>query len=463
MRRLPGILLLTGATLVVIVALLVSGLRLALPHLNTWRPALLEKISAATGAPVDASYLQASWQNFGPTLEVRDIKAGLKEGGELTVKRVTLALDVWQSLLHARWQFRDLTFYQLNIRTNTPFTQSESGEPIPANKISDLFLRQFDQFDLRDSNISFITLSGQRAELAIPKLTWLNGRDRHRAEGLISLSSLTGQHGTMQLRMDLRDDDGLLSNGTIWLEADDVDVKPWLGRWMTDNVSLSTAQFSLAAWMNIRKGDIADGDVWLKRGGASWQGDSQPHHLQVDNLTAHLRKEGAGWQLDIPRTNISIDDTPWPAGALTLAWLPAQEVGGVDRQSSDELRIRANNLELQGLNGLIPITTKLSPSFGEVWNTLRPKGHLNTLALDIPLEATEKTRFQGEWDNLSWNQWKLMPGAENFSGTLSGSVENGRVTASMKQAKMPYEGVFRAPLEIADGKATLEWRKDAGG
>ncbi|VDZ71466.1 membrane protein [Atlantibacter hermannii] len=71
--------------------------------------------------------------------------------------------------------------------------------------------------------------------------------------------------------------------------------------------------------------------------------------MQVDNLTAHLRKEGTGWQLDIPRTNITMDDTPWPAGALTLAWLPAQEVGGADRKTSDELRIRANNLELQGL------------------------------------------------------------------------------------------------------------------
>ncbi|MFO6425984.1 hypothetical protein ACLBOM_05965 [Escherichia coli] len=37
MRRLPGILLLTGAALVVIAALLVSGLRIALPHLNAWR------------------------------------------------------------------------------------------------------------------------------------------------------------------------------------------------------------------------------------------------------------------------------------------------------------------------------------------------------------------------------------------------------------------------------------------
>ena len=55
MRRWPGILLLTVATVVVIVALLVSGLRLALPQLNNWRPQLLEKITAVSGVAVDAS------------------------------------------------------------------------------------------------------------------------------------------------------------------------------------------------------------------------------------------------------------------------------------------------------------------------------------------------------------------------------------------------------------------------
>ncbi|PSC89680.1 hypothetical protein C7D72_29440, partial [Klebsiella pneumoniae] len=29
---------------------------------------------------------------------------------------------------------------------------------------------------------------------------------------------------------------------------------------------------------------------------------------------------------------------PWPSGALAMAWIPAQDVGGDDRQRSDELR-----------------------------------------------------------------------------------------------------------------------------
>lgn len=296
MRRLPGILLLTGAALVVIAALLVSGLRIALPHLDAWRPEILNKIESATGMPVEASQLSASWQNFGPTLEAHDIRAELKDGGEFSVKRVTLALDVWQSLLHMRWQFRDLTFWQLRFRTNTPITSGGSDDSLEASHISDLFLRQFDHFDLRDSEVSFLTPSGQRAELAIPQLTWLNDPRRHRAEGLVSLSSLTGQHGVMQVRMDLRDDEGLLSNGRVWLQADDIDLKPWLGKWMQDNIALETAQFSLEGWMTIDKGDVTGGDVWLKQGGASWLGEKQTHTLSVDNLTAHITRENPGWQ-----------------------------------------------------------------------------------------------------------------------------------------------------------------------
>lgn len=63
-EAIAGDLLLTGAALVVIAALLVSGLRIALPHLDAWRPEILNKIESATGMPVEASQLSASWQNL---------------------------------------------------------------------------------------------------------------------------------------------------------------------------------------------------------------------------------------------------------------------------------------------------------------------------------------------------------------------------------------------------------------
>lgn len=85
-----------------------------------------------------------------------------------------------------------------------------------------------------------------------------------------------------------------------------------------------------------------------------------------------------------------MDDKPWPSGALTLAWIPEQEVGGENNKRSDELRIRASNLELAGLEGLRPMAAKLSPALGNIWRATQPSGKIDVLALDIPLQATEK-------------------------------------------------------------------------
>lgn len=463
MRRLSGILLLTGATLIVIVALLVSGLRFALPYLDRWRPQVLDRLTRLTGLPIDASQLQARWENVGPTLDARYLSVGLSDGGQLNIKRIALALDVWKSLLHARWTFHDLTFYQLQMRMNTPLNQNHDDEAIPSSRASDLFLRQFDHFDLRDSTISFLTPSGQRAELTIPQLTWVNGARRHRAEGHVSLSSLTGQHGVMQVRMDLRDDNGLLNNGTVWMQSDNVDVKPWLSQWMQQHVELNRAQFSMAAWVTLREGGITGGDILLKQGGASWQGDNTEHRLSVDNLTAHIAKVGDGWQLNIPDTSITLDDISWPKGALLLGWFPQRAVMGSDRLRSNELRVRASKIELSGLEALLPVARRFSPKLKAVWNAMQPAGMVDELALDIPLQAPEKTRIQGRWRDLSWKQWQLLPGIKHLSGTVSGSVEHGRLTAAVYDTAMPYAGVLSEPLAISQGKATLEWRNDQRG
>ena len=144
-----------------IVALLISGLRLMLPKLNDYRPQLLAQVEKLSGVPVQMDFLQGSWETFGPQLEVRNLSVTLPKS-DVHIERVTLALDVWQSLLHWRWQFRDLTFYQFRLDLNATLGGDRQGEGLEPGKISDLMLRQLDHFDLRDSRISFLTPAGAR-------------------------------------------------------------------------------------------------------------------------------------------------------------------------------------------------------------------------------------------------------------------------------------------------------------
>lgn len=458
MRRLPRILLLTGAAIVVIIALMVSGLRLLMPHMNGWREPLLQQVSSAIGMPVQASELSGRWENFGPVLEIHALDVGLKDKGTLKVDRITLALDVWQSLLHLRWQFRNLTFYDLNLVTNTPLTSGNSNKmQLQPGEFSDLFLRQFDHFDLRQSQISFVTPSGQRARLDIPQLTWLNEKNRHRAEGLVSLSSFTGLHGVVQVRLDLSDTNGYLDTGRAWMQADDVDVKPWLGQWMRDNTTLDSARFSLAGWLSLRDGEIFDGDVQLKKGGARWQGDKQPHQLTVDNVTAHVARFNGGWRVEVPQTNLVTDGQPWSKGMLSLLWLPENPLlPGPDH--NQEVRVRATNLQLERLDALIPLFSKLSPTLLENWRSLQPRGQLQALAVDIPVQQPEKSRFQASWNDLSWQHWELLPGMEHLSGSASGGVADGRLNFTLNNASLPYGSMFRAPLAIQQASGSVSWQ-----
>lgn len=51
-----------------------------------------------------------------------------------------------------------------------------------------------------------------------------------------------------------------------------MDVKPWLGDWLQQNMQLETARFSLEGWMTLTKGVFASGDIWLKHGGRKLEG-----------------------------------------------------------------------------------------------------------------------------------------------------------------------------------------------
>lgn len=463
MRQLPRILFITGATVIVIVALLVSGLRLVLPHLDHWREPMLAKISAMTGSEVQAQSLSARWENFGPVLNVNNLSVTLPKQGDVKVDRITLALDVWQSLLHGRWQFRDLTFWQLHLNSTQPLFQGNSERAtLQPNELTDLFLHQFDHFDLRDSTIRFQTPSGDSAELQIPRLTWLNEDARHRAEGEVSLSSFNGQHGVLQVRLDLSDQKGLLDNGRVWMQADDVDVTPWLGQWMRDNTTLQSARFSLSTWLTLQEGVISAGDLLLKQGGASWRERDKTHSLEVDNVTAHLTREGGGWAVAIPQTHLTTDGVRWPQGHVALLWKPDEPtLPGPDHTA--ELRVRASHLDLARVDPLVPLFSALSPQLLENWRMLQPRGTLNVLAVDIPLQQPERTRFQANWRDLSWQPWKLLPGMQNFSGALSGSVQHGRLNLAIQQATVPYPDMFHAPLEIQRATGEVDWQKGLQG
>lgn len=468
MKRLVSILIKTGIVLLIVAALLVSALRFSLPYLNKLHQPLSAQIQYFSAMPIKIGKIEGEWKTFGPSLKLTNLSL---DSAELHwhANNVVVELDVWRSLLYFRWQFRDLTFYNMQLdfaagAFQNDLVNDESKEhTLAVDKIADLFLRQINYFDLRDSHVSFYSPSGQRVALDIPQLTWLNSRKRHQAEGQVSLNSFNDQYGALQVRLDLRDGrKNLLDYGTIYVQADKVDMSPWFSRWLRKTTGLNDADFSLAAWLNIKDGDIDSGDLLLKHGQLKWQIGQELHSLLVDGQTIRVNKLANGWRLDAPVLNMSIDGHQWPRGQVSALWL-AENSWQLGPPNTEQLRIRASDLQLELLKPLLPIFTFLDPEKLAPFLTLNPEGILDELALDIPLSQPEMMRFIVKWRDISWNVWGKLPGVNHFNGEAKGSLAYGVVNVALANSVLPYDGMFRAPLEISKAQGTLSWQSNSEG
>lgn len=439
-------------SLIVLLALLVSALRLLMPLLNQYQVSLLEIIAKRTQTELSAAKIEGRWEHAGPVVNITHLFVRFKDGSKLQVKQINLALNIWQSLLHNKLQFKNLLFKQLKYQTPQTFPGNGEGD----KHLLEIFLQRFDNFRLEDSQLQFISLSGKPVDLAIPSLTWYNDKHKHKAEGEISLSSFTGQHGSASLRLSLYEKQGKLDNGEIWLQARDVDVRPWMGQWLNDNTRLTQAQFTLTSWLRLKQGQLSSVDLILTDGTASWQNNRKRHTLNVPHVTGHLWQQDTGWQLSLPEMVLNIDGKTWPANQFALYWQPEASAGFLPSERG-EVRVRANHIDIQRVSSLLPLFTRLPANWNRIWQEAKPRGILDTLALDIPLAAPNKSRFQARWHHLSFRSWQHIPAITVLNGEAAGSLHQGEVRIMLPAQEINTERQFAAPLQIKQFSANLSW------
>ncbi len=460
MKLLPRILLVTAVLVLIIGALLLSGLRYLLPNINDYRSDILSRVEQVSGIPIDIRQLEGEWRSFGPALTLSDVSFQTPTTDAKVVK-ITVELDIWRSLLSLRWRFRDLTFYDLDIDHKIPFELGAGENAGNAfDSIDDLFLLQFDHFTLKDSQITFLTPSEEKITLILPELTWFNQPGRHRAQGFVSLETLNKQPGYLQVKLDLVDNNQRLSDGTIYLQADNIDVQPWLNRWIRKNSGLRDANFSLSTWISLKNNRIDSGLLQLRQGEANWEIDNLTHNLQVNDLVVRLRPQDNGWLFNIPELDtLKTDEYIWQPGSLSVLYLPTSP----NYNNQDHWRIRAKNIELARLGEILPTFSFLTPDTVQDWQFRQPTGLINNFSLDITPAQAELSQLAINWQNIEWKKWKSLPAVSGFSGELAGGKEQGRVSFKLADSIVDYTPMFKAPFDISSAKGEISWRDDNKG
>ncbi|WP_154806751.1 YhdP family protein [Vibrio cholerae] len=456
--RLGRILMWLLVSLLIVLALAVTALRILLPQMNRFQAEIQHWLNQNSSVQVAIADVQGYWRNTHPSLSLQTLQAHWPDSNDiqLNAASVEIEFDLLQSLWQRQPVVADLTVNGLvldlraidwlALEQNPNPKQSRQGRVV--KQLDDLLLRQLDDFTLKNSAILYRTFAGDLRQLDIEKLRWQNQGLRHFAEGVVSIAGIN--INTLLVSANFIDHGSLRDvSGDFYVSADKVRVLPWLTRYLKDQTGIQKGQVSLNAWATLEHNQPKDGYVEFKPSELVWQNGEQTHELLLESGIVELKPTEKGWQVNAHSLRLRSDDELWPLLDVAMDWQP------------DEWRLNLSQLNIENLLPLAKLIPE-SQTLNHWLTTLKPKGTLEDVR--IAKGATlESLRYSASLIDGGIAQWELLPQVNALQAQIQGSPSKALIKASMVDDVLPYGEVFQAPLNIRQGAVNLVWQQEQYG
>ncbi|MCP5303601.1 MAG: TIGR02099 family protein [Pseudomonadales bacterium] len=448
------------ATVLVVVAIVVTTLRVALPQLDHFQDEIKTWVRQGTGFDFSISSVAGSWRNSHPSINLIGLKAKLpnNQDARFAVDELQIEFDLIQSFLQFKPVVADLTIHNLALdirsvsilpdaETQHPVMTAEKSEVKLIDQLDSLLLRQFEDFTITDSRIWYKSVSGETRRLDIDQLRWSNQGKRHLAEGTVSISD--AKINSLLVNANFRDHGSLRDvSGEFYISAQDVSVAPWLTSYMQSESGVESGKVSLNTWLTLKHSQPTDAYVELQPSELVWN-ENGSHQLFIESGFFKLLPDKDGWKVNGHSLQIRTDDKSWPELDVAFDWQPSGWM------------LNLSQIDIESVTPLIKLAPE-SEATSDLISQLQPKG----LVEDIRLSMTgglDTLRYSAELDELGLTQWKLLPGFHHVQGTVSGDVNQAQAKVMVIDDVLPYGDVFQAPLNIKQGEVDIVWQKDDQG
>ena len=453
----------SGATVIILLAVLVGLFRLLLPQLPEYQLEIQQRISDAAGVDVRFGGLDARWRFSGPELLFRDVVIAergrsepLLEAGETVIGAGFLALIRDRKLSVNRIVVRDSRIEIERTDDGSVLIEGRSlqdllpenagtggvdnlrvlGEQIEivyrdaaARRAESRFVvdtveyRKTDASESLDMQIQFGNVAGSPVEVEAKKLSadgsaawniYVEAADVALADYLLVLPRSwpvpVAGTGSVSLWVDLLGSRVVRSN----VNLDLMDVRVASSPSATESIALNATGKFEWSWMDntvVAGFDLGrlevDGNAWRPTGG------------RVEIL---VQGEGEINEINVDTKYLDIKDL-WKFHG----WLP------------EEILAKVNGLNLSGS------VTSLDAHLGD------------------PAAESPDYRLDAEVANVSFNPVGALPGLRGLSGILHAEPDTGRIQFEMGDFQVRDDRLFSAPLRFSSATGSVTWRQGSGG
>ncbi len=466
------------ATLIIILALIVTLFRILVPQVTYFKTDIIHWVEENYHLDIDVSQVNADWGIKGPIIAIDDFELKLDEqGSSFKVDSVIITIDTLWSVISRRLTTESieisgasLHFYinrNLGVNLNSEKNKINEKDYSEVQQTSRLFLTHlFGQKRLvvKHSDITLETLAGRQFNYRIEQLEIKNYDEIHQITGqLIDI-----HQGQLNLVAEINGDPASEnSTASLYLEGQNVDVSKLPGYENYPDLRPLSGNLNWRLWGDWVNGrwQSALGDIELTE--LIWQKDN---HKSGEKIVTEANVERFSlefnWLFEETDSGVlsfkKIKLKQMNAGSLLFPSfnLFFKQSGVTDIQWD----IVTRNFELMPVVEYASAFLESRQSLNNVFADLSLGLNIDQFGLRLKREngAWNEPVVISEFSNLSSNSTGQLPDVNNLKGSVTLKDAQGWGQVNGLRSKIGFKQLFREPLSYEMLTASFNWQSVAG-
>jgi uncharacterized protein (TIGR02099 family) len=449
-----------------IVAITLSGVRIALIGVDSYKANLENRISLLIGAPVKLGSLGAKMRGISPELVLKDITIAsilATEKSSIQLDEIRLGINLGEflfnrELLSSSW----ITLVGARLSVIRKQDGQIVIEGLKAGNGQPLWLLQGRQYQMLQSHITWQDQQKNGAPLVLDavNLAVMNNGKHHRINMLTKLPEKYGD--TLKVAVDFEGaaDKPADIKGTIFVEGKNTKLHELASTYLPLDISMATGAADFKIWSQWQQAQLVSvtGDIQLWQSTFARKGKGS---FPVNNLKTQFNAQiqNQQWFVDIKQFLLESSEASkksskkWPDVIVKVA-------GDIEFQ---KFKIYAKQLDLAETAALLQFFSPITEQQVQVLN----QSHIAGLLRDFSLyaEPNHKSIAVAGWfddltiDPIITSSGVASPGIENISGWIKGSDLLGKIELAAQEVRIKASNLFSKPLLLNQLNGILAWQQ----
>ncbi|WP_411727477.1 YhdP family protein [Methyloglobulus sp.] len=449
----------------VMAAITLSGVRLVLKGVESYKINLETRISVLVGTPVKLGSLGASMRGISPELVLKDINIAsilTTEKPAIHLKEIRLGINLGeflinQDVLSSSW----ITLVGARLSVYRKQDGQFAVEGLRAGNDRPLWLLQGRKYEVLQSQITWQDKQkgGMPLVLEAVNLAIMNDGEHHRINMLTKLPERYGDGLKMVLDFEAAADEPSEIKGTLFFEGNNVKLPELVSTYLPFGISMTTGSADVKLWSQWQQAKLVSvkADTQLRQAVFSRKGKGS---FSVNSLDTQFnwQLKDSQWFVAVSRFLLESSEASknpskkWPDAVVSMAGEQATDTG------FQKFKMYAKQLDLAEASKLLQFFAPLTDEQSQVLGLSQVSGILRGFSLYAE-PNTKSFAVAGWFDSISIKPLLSMPGMENISGQVKGSDKLGVVGLDSQDVRFKDPRLFNKPLLFNQVKGILAWRQ----